>query len=114
MRVYNLIYPCFLILGMESKQCPKCMEVDQHLNFPKIPMEKHELAIKQFGVTSYGGCPNVMCNMKLVSTDFNGKTKLYTLTWKCDTCEHKAIERNMKQHYYESAVKIGRFTPLTI
>ena len=66
MRVYNLIYPCFLILGMESKQCPKCMEVDQHLNFPKIPMEKHELAIKQFGVTSYGGCPNVMCNMKLV------------------------------------------------
>ena len=99
---------------MESKQCPKCMEVDQHNNFPKIPTESFELIMKQFGVTSYGGCPNVMCNMKLVSTDFNGKTKLYTLTWKCDTCEHKAVERNMKQHYYESAVKIGRFTPIDI
>ena len=99
---------------MENKQCPKCMEVDLHNNFPKIPKENMKSVMKEFGVLSYGGCPNVLCNMKLVSTDYNGKTNLYTLTWICENCKHKAVERNMKKHYYESAVKLGLFTPIEV
>ena len=98
---------------MESKQCPKCMVVDCHNEFPQIPQEKYEMVRKIHGWTAYG-CPNVMYNMKLVSTDYNGKTKLYILTWVCEDCKHKAVERNMKQHYYESAVKIGSHTVIKI
>ena len=99
---------------MESKQCPKCLSVDQDSTAPKIPAEKRESVMQEYGRTANLGCPNVLWNMTLVNWEYNGKTKKYTLVWVCQDCKSKATERNMNEYYFEHAVKIGSHTVIKI
>ena len=97
----------------ETKQCPKCMAVTYHTRFQRIKGDVNiEKVRNAYGVLLGNTTANVYCNMYLLQTEYNGKTKKYTLTWVCGDCKFKQVERNMSREYYFASVAIGSHTQI--
>jgi len=87
--------------------------VTYHTLFPRIKGDENKQKVrKAFGVLLGNTTANVYCNMVLVKTAYNGKTKRYTLTWNCADCKFQQVETSMSQEYYNLAVKIGSHTAI--